>query len=181
MRISRLHAIALTGALIAGAAAAQTVPVPPGGLPKVMPRPTSTPREFKPVPLILVTPVLAFTGTDDFTKDGTSYRTYKYAVTNKADYPVVLFTPAPTLPPCGTNADASRAWVDVFAAGTDKRLYGFCALDGNKDLGKLSFTLPIGTAVPYAVYIKLTDRKTGAIVTSNTAPTGSAPPPPVIG
>lgn len=182
--MTMLHrvAVALTGALIAAAAAAQTVPVPPGGFPQVvLPKPTATPTEIKPIPLILVKPVLAFIGTNDFTKDGTNYRTYKYDLTNKADYPSVLFTPAPTLPPCGSNKNASRAWIDVFAAGSNKRLYGFCALDGNQDLGKLSFTLPVGAPLPYAVYVILTDRKTGAAVTSNTAPTGNAPPSPVIG
>lgn len=84
---------------------------------------------------------------------------YRYDVANKADYPAEMFAAAPSLPPCGSNTNASRTWVDFFDE-TGKRLYGFCALGKPDDLGKIWFALEEGVVPPSYVYIELNDRQT---------------------
>jgi hypothetical protein len=47
-------------------------------------------------------------------------------------------------------------------------MYGFCGLAAPNDLTQLWFGLPRGVAPPSGVYVTLTDRQSGEIVTSNT-------------
>jgi hypothetical protein len=53
-----------------------------------------------------------------------------------------------------------------FYDGDDVRLNGFCALSGAADLNSLWFVVRQGS-VPRHVYMVLTDRLTGDVLTSN--------------
>ncbi len=88
-------------------------------------------------------------------------------VTNWAAYTDDLFRAAPELPPCGANANSARAWVDIYDATTNARIYGFCALGTNADLKTIWFkpTSPNGR-----VYIVINDRACRRQYKSNVAP-----------
>ena len=74
------------------------------------------------------------------------------------------------MPPCGTNTKSARTWVDIYDQ-SGKRLYGFCALTKNDDLGKLWFALERNALPPSWIYIELNDRKTNTKYKSNLADT----------
>jgi hypothetical protein len=136
---------ALTAAVIAGPAQAQT-PAPPN-------------------------PVLYMTGAEHYSTSGGSFVRYRYDVANKASYPAAMFAAAPSLPPCGSNANSARTWVDFFHGRTSQRLYGFCALTSPQSLGSIWFALPEGQTPPSYIYIELIDRQTGTRYRSNLADT----------
>jgi predicted outer membrane repeat protein len=142
-------------------------PVGQGG--NVVYDPANSPTDYEGFTCGLPTPQLALRGTHDYTTgpDGPLFTSYDLTVTNWADYPAALFAPAPDLPPCGLNANASRAWVDIYHAGTDGRIYGFCALAEPSDLTQIWFAEPHGTPPPAGIYITITDRRTGQTVRSN--------------
>ena len=118
----------------------------------------------------LPTPVLALLGQEPFQAGGKQWIRYRYFVANADAYPNTLFAASPNLPPCGANTSASRTWVDFFdKAG--KRLNGFCALGGNKDLNGIWFALESDVIPPSYVHIEMTDRQTNTKVTSNDADT----------
>src|SRR5687768_12532130 len=72
-------------------------------------------------------PILYLTGQEYYSAGGKNWVRHRYDVANKDQYLSEMFSAAPDLPPCGSNTQSSRTWVDFFdAAG--KRLYGFCAL-----------------------------------------------------
>ena len=119
---------------------------------------------------VLPNPVLMITGTEYYETGGKQFTRYKFSVENRAEYPDELFDPAPTLPPCGTNTNSSRTWVDFFDE-RGKRLYGFCALKKNADLEGIYFNLERDVLPPSFVYIELTDRKTNTKYKSNLAET----------
>jgi hypothetical protein len=122
--------------------------------------------------LLLPSPTLVFTGTEDYTgSDGNLYTMYKLSITNSSAYPADLFAAAPDLPPCGSNPNASRTWVDIFT-GSAVRIYGFCALTSPSDLNNLWFGLLKGTPPPPLVYVTLHDRLTDITYTSNQVPPG---------
>jgi hypothetical protein len=116
-------------------------------------------------------PVLYLTGLEYYSTDAGSFVRYRYDVLNKASYPAAMFAAAPNLPPCGSNANSSRTWVDIFNAGTNQRIYGFCALGSPQQLGTLWFSMPEGQVPPSYVYIELIDRQTGTRYRSNKADT----------
>jgi hypothetical protein len=60
-------------------------------------------------------------------------------VVNWSVYPNTLFQEAPKLPPCGTNTNSSRTWVDIYDAISNTRIYGFCAFKTNEDLKGIWF------------------------------------------
>ncbi len=127
-------------------------------------------------------PVLTFLGTNDYIgSDGNPYTSYNLSVSNWQFFPAYLFEPAPSLPPCGLNRNASRTWVYIYKAdGT--YIYGFCALKNPQDLTAIWFGLLKGTPPPAEVYITLWDRITDKTWTSNTVPISDASPngyPPV--
>jgi hypothetical protein len=102
-------------------------------------------------------PVLIFNGS---VRSGSHFTQYNFAVSNYSAYPDELFRPAPDLPPCGLNHDASRTWVDIF--GDDQqRIYGFCAMKAAADLQKLWFAVPDGKQAPEWIRVVLKDRRTG--------------------
>jgi hypothetical protein len=115
-------------------------------------------------------PVLYLTGLEYYSAGGKNWVRHRYDVMNKDQYPAAMFAAAPALPPCGTNTNSSRSWVDFFdSRGT--RLYGFCALGNPMDLGKIWFATEEGTVPPSYVYIEINDRQTNTKYKSNLADT----------
>jgi len=108
--------------------------------------------------------------TEPYTAGGKNWIRYRYDVANKEEYPAEMFAAAPSLPPCGSNTNSSRTWVDFFDS-TGKRLYGFCALGSPANLGKLWFALEEGVIPPSYVYIELNDRQANKKYKSNLADT----------
>ena len=118
----------------------------------------------------LPNPVLVFVGQEPYQANGKQWIRYKYQVFNLAEYPNELFAAAPDLPPCGTNTNSSRTWVDLFQQN-GLRLYGFCALGNHDGLDKLWFALEEGVIPPSWIYIEMNDRKTNTKYKSNLAET----------
>jgi len=86
-------------------------------------------------------------------------------VVNWSDYPNELFREAPELPPCGANTNSSRAWVDIYNADNDARIYGFCAFNSNDDLKGIWFK----PGTPNCnIYIIINDRACNKSYKSNT-------------
>lgn len=115
-------------------------------------------------------PILLMTDTQYVTVGGQDTVRYRYDVMNKDAYPANLFAAAPSLPPCGTNTNASRTWVDLFDQ-SGKRLNGFCALSSPQQLSSIWFALPANVVPPSWIFIVLTDRETNAKYKSNLAET----------
>lgn len=115
-------------------------------------------------------PVLYLTGLEYYTAGGKNWVRHRYDVFNKDQYPAAMFAPAPGLPPCGTNTNSSRSWVDFFDS-RGKRLYGFCALGSPQNLGSIWFATEEGTIPPSYVYIVIHDRQTNTKYKSNLADT----------
>jgi hypothetical protein len=111
-------------------------------------------------------PKLRFAGTEAYEANGFDFIRYKYEVTNRGKFSKELFAASPDLPACGENPNAARTWVDIYDRG-GKKLYWFCALTGPDDLKNVWFALTDGTAPPEAVYVEMTDRRTGATKRSN--------------
>jgi hypothetical protein len=126
-------------------------------------------RTSEPTPII-PNPVLYLTGTEAYSTGGKNWIRYSYDVLNKADYPAELFAAAPALPPCGTNTNSSRSWVDIYDQ-SGKRLYGFCALSKPADLNRIWFAMEDGVVPPSWVYIEINDRQTNTKYKSNLAET----------
>jgi hypothetical protein len=125
----------------------------------------TTPAQAQP------NPILYLTGTEHYTTSAGSFVRYRYDVFNKDQYPAAMFAAAPGLPPCGSNTNSSRSWVDFFNARTNQRIYGFCALGTPQNLGSIWFALPEGTIPPSYVYIVIHDRQTNQRFRSNNADT----------
>lgn len=115
-------------------------------------------------------PMLSLASTEAYTAGGKHWVRYRYQVANAGLYPQELFAPAPDLPPCGSNTNSSRSWVDFFAED-GKRLYGFCALRSREDLNLIWFAVEVGTPPPEKVYIVINDRLTDVEYKSNLAST----------
>ena len=115
-------------------------------------------------------PILHLTGAEYYSAGGKNWVRYRYDVSNKDQYPPAMFAAAPGLPPCGTNTNSSRAWVDFFDS-RGRRLYGFCALGDPQNLGKIWFATEEGTIPPSHVYIEIHDRQTNKKYRSNLADT----------
>jgi hypothetical protein len=119
---------------------------------------------------LLPNPVLIFTGQEEVEVRGKQVTRYNYDVFNKQEYPADFFAAAPKLPPCGTNTNAARTWVDIYDQ-SGKRLNSFCALGKPSDLSKIWFALDREALPPSWVYIELTDRQTNTKYKSNLAET----------
>jgi hypothetical protein len=115
-------------------------------------------------------PVLYLTGVEHYSAGGKNLVRHRFDVLNKDGYPAAMFAPAPGLPPCGTNANSSRSWVDIFDS-RGRRLYGFCALGGPAELGKIWFDTEEGIVPPSYVYIEIHDRQANLRYKSNLAET----------
>ena len=123
-----------------------------------------------PARAVLPNPVLAFLGQEFFTQNGKSYVRYRFEVDNRANFPSAMFVAAPGLPPCGSNTNSARTWVDIFDQ-RGRRLYGFCAFAKAGDLGSIWFSLEEGVVPPSYVYVELNDRQTNTKYKSNLAET----------
>lgn len=159
MRIALLGALIVSGTAATAAAAQQ----PPS---------TSRPavRATRPAPL--PRPVIRFIGTETYEAQGATWVRYKYVLVNRDAFPAELWTAAPNLPPCGTNANASRGWLDIFSS-SGQRLYGYCAATSANEFAVFGFQLQRGQTAPAQVYVTITDRATGQSVQSNSAPTSN--------
>jgi hypothetical protein len=120
-----------------------------------------------PPPIVNLGPIEHYS-----TPDGRFVR-YHLPVTNWQAYPSEMFSPAPDLPPCGTNVNASRTWVDVYDASNNQRLYGFCALSLPKQLQDIWFAVSENAQPPNEVYVVVNDRRTNATYRSNVVSTRS--------
>ena len=114
----------------------------------------------------LPAPQLALENITVVSVGGVEYDKYDLDVLNRSSFPDALFAPAPTLPPCGLNTNASRTWVDIFG-GDGTMIYGFCALQASDELNNIWFSLPHGQIPPPQVFIVLTDRQCGINYESN--------------
>jgi hypothetical protein len=114
----------------------------------------------------LPNPILQMTGSERYEAGGKKWVRYRFSVFNRDQYPAAMFAPAPALPPCGSNTNSSRSWVDFFDS-RGKRLYGFCALDTPDNLDKIWFAVEEGQVPPSWVYIEITDRQTNLKYKSN--------------
>jgi hypothetical protein len=115
-------------------------------------------------------PVLVFSGQEYYATGGKQFTRYNYSVFNAEAYPAALFAAAPSLPPCGTNKNSSRTWVDVYDQ-RGKRLSGFCAFSGPRDLNNIWFALETTEVPPSWIYIELNDRQREVKYKSNLADT----------
>lgn len=123
-----------------------------------------------PVVAATPNPVLYLTHTEPYTANGKAFIRYRFAVLNNGAYPAEMFAPAPALPPCGTNTNSARSWVDFYDS-RGQRLYGFCALGSPANLDELWFAAEEGVVPPSWVYIEINDRQTGMKYRSNLAET----------
>jgi hypothetical protein len=116
-------------------------------------------------------PDLEYKGSETYYVDSQKFRRYNLKVNNWSEYPNSLFDSAPNLPACGNNTDSSRTWVDIYNRFTNKRIYGFCALNSNNDLTNLWFAVPKGS-IDYIlgkfVYVVIHDRNCDTQYVSNT-------------
>ena len=115
-------------------------------------------------------PVLVFTGSEFVRVNGVEQIRYTFNVFNKEDLPAEMFAAAPNLPPCGSNKNASRTFLDIYDQ-SGKRLNGFCALGKPSDLDGIWFSLPATETPPSWIYIELNDRQTNTKYKSNLAET----------
>ena len=118
----------------------------------------------------LPNPVLYFTGSEFYSANGKEWTRYKFNVDNSTVYPDSLFAAAPGLPPCGTNTNSSRTWVDIFDHH-GKRLNGFCALGSASKLNGIWFAVERDVIPPSWIYIEMTDRQTNTKYKSNLSDT----------
>lgn len=116
-------------------------------------------------------PILYLTGLEYYSAGGKDWVRHRYDVFNKDQYPADMFAAAPGLPPCGSNTNSSRSWVDFFDARTNARIYGFCALGNPSNLGSIWFATEEGTIPPSYIYIVIHDRQTNTKYKSNPADT----------
>lgn len=115
-------------------------------------------------------PILYFATSEPYQMAGKELIRYRFKVFNKEAFPKELFAAAPALPPCGTNTNSSRTWVDVYAQD-GKRLYGFCAFTSPDNLDNIWFSQDATDTPPSWVYIELNDRQTNTKYKSNLAET----------
>lgn len=118
----------------------------------------------------LPNPVITLTGQEFYSANDKKFIRYRYSVSNAAEYPKDMFAPAPDLPPCGSNKNSSRTWIDFYDQ-RGKRLYGFCSLQKPDDLNSIWFAFEADAIPPSWVYIEMTDRKTNTKYKSNLAET----------
>ena len=117
-----------------------------------------------------LSPVLVLKSVETIVMQDKSFLRYNYFVDNAKAYSPELFAPAPTLPPCGSNTNASRTWVDFYDS-SGKKLNTFCALAKPGDLTLIWFALDADQLPPSYVYIEMNDRQTNTKYKSNLADT----------
>lgn len=113
----------------------------------------------------LPAPRIYLESTESYTTPSGEFIRYRIPVINRASFPNDLFAPAPSLPPCGLNPNASRTWVDIYNQN-NIRLYGFCGLGTSASLANLWFAVRKGSTPPSSVYIRMRDRACNTVYTS---------------
>lgn len=104
-------------------------------------------------------PELEFVEKQELTENGRRFTVFRLTVNNWEKFPEELFEPAPNLPPCGKNENASRTWIEIYNQKS-KRIYGFCAIKSAKELmNALAFSIPEGATPPEKVFIVIFDRE----------------------
>lgn len=83
-----------------------------------------------------------------------------FEITNYGNYPNSLFVGRPDLPPCGSNASASRTWLEILDKNNNY-IYGFCSIGASIDLRNLWFYRNKNQAPVEAFKIRIRDRSTG--------------------
>ena len=130
-------------------------------------------------PPVLPNPLVEFTGKENYQANGQNWTRSKLAVKNHAAYPNAMFAAAPFLPPCGTNTNSSRTWVNIYHYVALKMppqyIYGFCAFSTSDELVNLWFASPAGRSPPSPVVVVLEDRQTKKNYVSNTVAIPSVP------
>jgi len=119
---------------------------------------------------VIPVPVLVFTGQESIETNNKQFQRYHFEVVNRSDYPEAMFSQASDLPPCGTNKDASRTWIDIYESN-GKRLFGFCSITDREGLKDIWFATESDVVPPSWVYIELLDRRTNVRYKSNLAET----------
>ena len=114
-------------------------------------------------PVGLPNPKIKFGGVE---KGYNGVKRYKIPVVNAAAFFNTLFQPAPYLPACGKNTNASRSWVDIYDEN-NKFVYRFCALKSNKGLTNIWFAKGKNNKLPKRVRIVINDRACGVEYKSN--------------
>ncbi|AQQ72204.1 nitrous oxide reductase family maturation protein NosD [Limihaloglobus sulfuriphilus] len=92
------------------------------------------------------------------------YNRYYFRVENWYQYGDELFEVSPDLPPCGSNPDGSRTWVEFYDM-QQQYVYGYCALSQAADLLLLHVTLPADA--PEDVMMRIWDRRCDSEAWSN--------------
>lgn len=132
-----------------------------------------------PVQIALPTPVIKQIHTERVTIRNTEFIRYWLAVSNWHEYHDSLFAKSPDLPPCGSNTNAARTWVDVLDGQSNARLQGYCAFGKKENLQKFWVARKAVDPNPLrTVKVKLTDRRTNRTVVSNAIRLQGLPPPP---
>ena len=111
-------------------------------------------------------PEIRLVGVEDRVSNGYAVKAYEIEVVNRAEYSNDLFMEAPVLPPCGTNANAARTWINIYA-DRGARFHGWCAIKDNGELAALRFNIPAGAPQPKTIFIDLVDRLEGIVARSN--------------
>jgi hypothetical protein len=106
-------------------------------------------------------PLLSFKGTETMIIRGEQFIAYNLAINNWKDFTADLFLPAPDLPPCGLNKNASRTWVTIYDAKNERAIYSYCGMNSPKELGSFSFRVKKGDKPPENVYVVISDRRKG--------------------
>lgn len=111
-------------------------------------------------------PKLKLVNVTDGTNNGFAVKVYEIEVVNRADISDELFIAAPVLPPCGTNTNASRTWINLYDEKS-VRIYGWCLIKSSSELASLRFMMRATDAQPKKVFIDLVDRAEGQVLRSN--------------
>lgn len=106
----------------------------------------------------LPNPVIEQTGTNTFTSNGLTYKSYTFKVNNATSYHEELFNASPSLPACGTNTSASRTWLTFYDANTGVAKTGYCAITSTAGLNNITITRLLSDTSLTKVYIGMQDR-----------------------
>lgn len=111
-------------------------------------------------------PKLKLVGVTDGMNNGFAVKVYELEVVNRVEISDEFFIAAPALPPCGTNADSSRTWINLYDEKS-VRIYGWCTIRTNGELASLRFMMRAADNPPKKLFIDLMDRAEGVILRSN--------------
>jgi hypothetical protein len=98
--------------------------------------------------------------------DGNPYIGITLGISNYAQFPAILFAKDSTLPPCGSNTAASRAWLRVYDAQSNKEINNYCRMNTASELRTFSFNVKREN-LPSRVYVVVDDRAAKKTYKSN--------------